>query len=170
MDFHRSTLPEGYYLFEFDNKVMESKIGVMSVTRVKVLFSGMSKEHPSWDNGEKNAFDKPGEIKFIADSRCEDYDWLVVYDDIPRHDTGTVYKEMEPLACPPDQTVLITAEPPTIKIYPECYTRQFGYVLTTHDSHYLPHRHYKPTHSIPLPTPAGDGVVWSRSTPPVLQS
>ena len=118
-------------------------MGIMSVTRVKGLFPGMDKEHPNWGNGKGNAFDKPGEIQFIVDSRCEDYDWLVVYDDIPKHDSGTVRKEMESLVCPPEQTVLITAEPPTIRIYPECYTRQFGYVLTTHDELYLPHRHYR---------------------------
>ena len=82
-------------------------------------------------------------VTFIHKSDCRDYDWLVVYDDMPRHDVGSIRKEVEPLACPPEQTILVTAEPPTIKLYPDCYTRQFGYVLTTHDPLYLPHRNYR---------------------------
>lgn len=76
---------------------------------------------------------------FKNDAHCRDYDWAVVYDDFPRADVGSIRREREPLACPPEQTILVTAEPPSIKIYPQVYTRQFGYVLTTHDSRFLPH-------------------------------
>ena len=79
----------------------------------------------------------------IHDARCRDYDWLVVYDDLPKKSVGSIVRELEPLACPRERTILVTAEPPTIKIYPSCYTRQFGYVLTTHDPLYLPHRNYR---------------------------
>lgn len=81
-------------------------------------------------------------ILFIHESECTEYDWLLVYDDLPRRDAGTIQREMERLECPQEHTILATAEPPTIKLYPDCYTRQFGYVLTTHDRLYLPHRNY----------------------------
>lgn len=78
---------------------------------------------------------------FIPDADCVDYDWLVVYDDFPRHTVGRIIEESEALCCPREHTILATAEPPTIKIYPPCYTRQFGHVLTTHLPQYLPHPH-----------------------------
>ena len=83
------------------------------------------------------------DVHFIINAECQDYDWLVMYDDMTRSNVGTVRREREPLACPPEQTILVTAEPPNIKIYPKSFTRQFGYVLTTHDSLYLPHRNYR---------------------------
>lgn len=82
-------------------------------------------------------------VTFIYNATCRNYDWLVVYDDLPRQRNYGIVREAEELACPPEQTILITAEPPTIKLYPDCYTRQFGYVLTTHDRQYLPHRNWR---------------------------
>lgn len=79
----------------------------------------------------------------IQHAGCREYDWLVVYDDLPKQSVGSIVRELEPLACPRERTILVTAEPPTIKIYPGCYTRQFGFVLTTHDFKYLPHRNYR---------------------------
>lgn len=85
-----------------------------------------------------------GNCLFIPDANCTDYDWLVVYDDFPRPNVGTIIRETEKLCCPREHTILVTAEPPTIKIYPKCYTRQFGHVITTHAKRYLPH----PNHHI----------------------
>ena len=76
---------------------------------------------------------------FCTDAAMTDYDWVLVYDEFPRHDIGTIRNETEPLLCPPDQTILITVEPPSIKIYSRAYTRQFGTVLTTHSTPDLPH-------------------------------
>ncbi len=84
-----------------------------------------------------------GDCIFRNDAHCTEYDWCVVYDDFPRVNVGTVHRESEPLTCPPEQTILVTAEPPSIKIYPNCYTHQFGYVLTTHASRYLPHPNHR---------------------------
>ncbi len=80
---------------------------------------------------------------FIQDASCREYDWLVLYDDMPRSSIGSVVDEREELACPPEQTIFVTAEPPTIKIYPRVFTRQFGYVLTTHLPKYLPHPNHR---------------------------
>lgn len=80
---------------------------------------------------------------FIQDAACREYDWLVMYDDFPRRSIGSVVDEREELACPAEQTIFVTAEPPTIKIYSSVFTKQFGYVLTTHATRYLPHRNHR---------------------------
>jgi hypothetical protein len=77
---------------------------------------------PRWQN-----------VEFSFDRNCRQYDWLVVYDDLPsvsgeRHPLWT-----EPLACPPDNTLLITVEPSSIKTYGNRYLKQFRWVLTTQE-------------------------------------
>lgn len=76
-------------------------------------------------------------VQFTRDPECKDYDWLMVYDEMPRD------LNFEELSCPRSHTILVTQEPPTIKIYPPAYTKQFGYVLTTHDPDILRHPHYR---------------------------
>lgn len=61
----------------------------------------------------------------------------MVYDEVP-HCPG-----YEQLACPRSHTILVTQEPPTIKLYSPAYTSQFGYVLTTHDPTVLRHPGYR---------------------------
>ncbi len=101
--------------------------------RVKVL--------TSWSNC--NAFQclpdvlRMGDLEFVTDSGCRDYDWLVVYDELPRK------QAFEELACPPGHTILVTQEPASIKLYNPAYTEQFNYVLTTQDPTVLRHRHYR---------------------------
>lgn len=112
-------------------------------TRVKLILPGMGPESPSRILPVSEKEQERTGVQFIADARCRDYDWLVVYDDMPRKNSGSIRHETEPLACPKEHTILITAEPPSIKLYPNCYTRQFEYVLTTHDRCYLPHRNWQ---------------------------
>ncbi len=68
---------------------------------------------------------KLGDVEFTRDSECRDYDWLVVYDELPRRE------KVHEVYCPKEQTILITQEPAIIKRQPPCYTHQFGYMLTT---------------------------------------
>lgn len=82
-----------------------------------------------------------GNCIFIQDAACTDYDWLVVYDELPRN-SGSITNETEVLHCPREHTILVTVEPPSIKLYPKCYTSQFEYVLTTHTPQELPHRNH----------------------------
>lgn len=117
-------------------------VGVMG-TRVKLIFSGMSLNSPTGKIPVPQEEQERVGVQLVIDARCRDYDWLVVYDDMPRQDVGSVRRETEELACPREHTILITAEPPSIKLYPDCYTRQFEYVLTTHDRCYLPHRNWR---------------------------
>lgn len=103
------------------------------MVRVKMLYKGVK----AADGAPPVVFEHNG-CRFIYDAACREYDWLVVYDEMPRK-VGSVSGEAEPLACPRERTILVTAEPPSIKLYPACYTRQFGYVLTTHTPEQLPH-------------------------------
>lgn len=77
------------------------------------------------------------EFIFHRDER--QYDWLVVYDDLPsaggeRH---TLWEE--PLACPRANTLLLTSEPATVKIYGQGFLRQFGWVLTSQEPWVIRH-------------------------------
>lgn len=81
-----------------------------------------------------------GNCHFIFDLQAREYDWLVVYDDIPDFGGMSRDKAHEELACPPKHTLLVTTEPSSIKIYGEDYTRQFDAVLTSQAEWALPHR------------------------------
>lgn len=102
--------------------------------RVKVIQKGLSEE-------ESYTVERDGCL-FIYDTNCTQYDWLMVYDEVPKC-TGTIKNETETLACPKERTILVTSEPPSIKIYPKCYTSQFGFVLTTHTPALLPHPNHR---------------------------
>jgi len=81
-----------------------------------------------------------GNCHFIFDQQARDYDWLVVYDDIPEIPGESRKRAHEELACAPGHTLLVTTEPSSIKIYGNDYTRQFGAVLTSQAAWALPHR------------------------------
>jgi len=65
-----------------------------------------------------------GNCRFILDRASRDYDWLVVYDDLPRS------HPVEELACPRENTLFITGEPSSITHYGRHFLAQFGHVLT----------------------------------------
>jgi hypothetical protein len=74
-----------------------------------------------------------GNCQFIFDPDCREYDWLVVYDDLPRD------SPVEALACPRDHTLLITGEPSSITYYGKSFLKQFGHVLTSQETWALKH-------------------------------
>ena len=74
----------------------------------------------------------PGYV-FVQDPACEQYDWLVVFDDL---------KECEMLRCPPECTILATWEPVSIKNYATPFTSQFGHLLTNRPPQAEKHPHY----------------------------
>ncbi len=74
-----------------------------------------------------------GACEFIFDPDERDYDWLVVYNDMPGE------HQEEVLSCPASHTMLITMEPHTIKSYGRAYPNQFGCVLTSQPPWALPH-------------------------------
>lgn len=74
-----------------------------------------------------------GKCQFIFDPDCSEYDWLVVYDDLPRN------RNSEELACPPQNTLLLTGEPSSITYYGKSFLKQFGQVLTSQEPRALKH-------------------------------
>lgn len=71
-----------------------------------------------------------GNCRFTLDVEAGEYDWLVVYHDIPKD--GNLLVEME-LACPRRQTMLLTPEPSSITVYGTDYLKQFGTIVTYHE-------------------------------------
>ncbi|MEZ5541535.1 MAG: glycosyltransferase family 10 [Pseudomonadota bacterium] len=82
-----------------------------------------------------------GRCDFSFDPAVRDYDWLVVYDDLPPLGSERFSARVEVLACPRRHTLLVTTEPSSIKTYGSAYTRQFGHVLTSQVEWALPHPH-----------------------------
>ncbi|MDP2226985.1 MAG: glycosyltransferase [Moraxellaceae bacterium] len=82
-----------------------------------------------------------GGCRFIFDRDATAYDWVVVYDDVPPRHGQPTHAASEPLLCPPENTLLVTTEPSSIKSYGRHYTAQFGHVLTTQPEWALPHPH-----------------------------
>lgn len=74
-----------------------------------------------------------GNCEFIFDQRSMDYDWLVVYDDLPIEGGARRKHWEEVLPCPRSHTLLVTTEPASIKPYGQGFMRQFGYVLTSQE-------------------------------------
>lgn len=107
---------------------------------MKFLYRGKS------DNGDllwlrQFPNNKPlwGNCEYILDKSCTDYDWLVVYDDLPPAESERFSKRSESLSCNPKNTLLITSEPSTIKVYGSKYIRQFNHVLTTQEPWAIKH-------------------------------
>lgn len=85
------------------------------------------------------------DCQFLFDRDCRDYDWLVVYDDVPAAKEQCRNSAREAIACPGEQTLLVTTEPSSIKAYGRGFAGQFGHVLTSQPAWALPHprRHYQ---------------------------
>lgn len=80
-----------------------------------------------------------GLCEFIFDADEAEYDWLVVYDDLPPARGERRSMRIETLACHADKTILVTSEPSSIKSYFTDFTDQFGAVLTSQPQWALPH-------------------------------
>ena len=77
-----------------------------------------------------------GDCLFDFDVDCRDYDWLVVYQDLPRDDA---YFTEENLHCPKERTLLLTGEPSTITVFGTDYLRQYGCILTFQEPWVMKH-------------------------------
>ena len=98
---------------------------------VKLLSKGSRRKgaKTSSNHAFPSATPQWGTCRFVFGDE-EEYDWLVVYDELP----GT-----EVLRCPQKHTLLVTTEPSSIKTYERCYLNQFGYVLTGQEDWALKH-------------------------------
>jgi hypothetical protein len=84
-----------------------------------------------------------GICRFLLDPDARDYDWLVVYDDLPPESAAAQRSKTrlrsELLACAREHTLLITAEPSTIKVFSRDFLAQFGCILTSQEPWAVPH-------------------------------
>lgn len=111
-----------------------------------------------------------GNCRFEFDIDCREYDWLVVYHDLPKRDT---FFSEEKLFCPRERTMLITAEPSTITVYGSDYLRQFGHILTFQEPWAMKHPNVIFHHPgliwyYGLPFSKGKFITWDQiaATPP----
>lgn len=111
---------------------MESK------TKIRVKFMARPEER-IWRHQLPDEAPVWGLCEFIFDADETEYDWLVVYDDLPPAQGERRSMRIETLACNSDKTILITSEPSSIKSYFTDFTDQFGAVLTSQPEWALPH-------------------------------
>lgn len=81
-----------------------------------------------------------GKCRFIFDQDATDYDWLVVYDDVPVKQGLTKNTTFEEHPGGREKSLLVTTEPCSIKYYGQPFVEQFGCVLTSQDANALRHR------------------------------
>lgn len=109
-----------------------------SPTTIRVKF--LSRQEPRvWRRQLPDEAPRWGCCEFIFDPNETEYDWLVVYDDLPASGSERRPVRTETLSCPQHQTILVTSEPSSIKSYFSHYTIQFGYVMTSQPTWALPH-------------------------------
>jgi len=82
-----------------------------------------------------------GDCEFLFDRDVKDYDWVVVYDDVPPRPGESRDLACEEMGCPAAHSLLVTTEPSSIKTYGNAFVRQFGVVLTSQEPWALPHPH-----------------------------
>lgn len=117
---------------------VEQQDGEASCRRIRVKV--VTKSHS--DDPSRETVVPWGRCDYVWNNFCTDYDWLIVYDEVAKGNSGTIVRGMEPLKCPAKHTVLVTVEPPNIKIYGTPYTDQFEYVLTTQPPELIRHRNF----------------------------
>jgi len=99
---------------------------------IRVKFSGRDPV-ATWLRQFPGRIPRWGRCEFIFDPTAEQYDWLVVYNDLDHA------RLEERLPCAREHSLLVTSEPSSIKCYGRAFTRQFGYVLTSQEEWALPH-------------------------------
>lgn len=99
--------------------------------RVKFLARTAADQSPRlWTSLFKGGEPVIDGVSFTFDPDARDYDWLIVYEDLMFLPGETRSNRAEPLACARENTLFVTTEPSSIKIYGRHYLRQFGHVLT----------------------------------------
>ena len=109
------------------NNLEKNKIVVKVITKGSHLIA--DKPSSAKNTGFPRQIPEWGACRFVFGNE-QHYDWLVVYDDF----VGKI-----DLKCPPQNTLLVTLEPSSIKTYESSYIRQFGYVLTGQENWALKH-------------------------------
>lgn len=71
-----------------------------------------------------------GNYRFFINEDIEDYDYLVVYESLPKS---------EIISCPFENTIFITGEPPSVRKYDPEFLRKFATIITSHRDIQHPH-------------------------------
>jgi hypothetical protein len=74
--------------------------------------------------------------KFTFDIDATEYDWLIVYHDLPRE---YFTQGIEKLHCPRENTILVTTEPSSITVYGSYYLHQFGMIISSQEPWAIKH-------------------------------
>lgn len=72
-------------------------------------------------------------VRFEFDLDARRYDWLAVYDNLPSRRGERFPQTVEELPCPQENSILLTSEPTSVKIYGRAFVRQFGAVVTSQE-------------------------------------
>ncbi len=109
--------------------------------RVKFLAKKLrAAQVPAWRRQLPDAAPVFGRCHYVFDPDCRDYDWLVAYDDLSPVAGEKFSRRKELLCCPRERTILVTAEPSSIKSYSRDFCAQFGLVITHHQPWAITHR------------------------------
>lgn len=104
--------------------------------RVKLLNRGsLADEESGFKQQSERNQAKWGNCTFTFNPLEQNYDWLVIIDDIPH----IISKRTELLQCPKENTILVTTEPSSITCYGRAFAKQFHYLITNQDEKVLPH-------------------------------
>ncbi len=109
----------------------------------RVKFIGRGESADPWAKQTPGSEGRWGNCRFLFDLAEREYDWLVVIDEVSRSLPG----QTEVLACPRENTILVTSEPSSISRYGRAFASQFGYVLTSQEPAALPHRNAIRSHT-----------------------
>ena len=105
--------------------------------RLRIKFLGKYKpgaDGAGWLKCFPNNVPTWGNCDFVFDREARDYDWLVVYDDLPSLAGERHPLWVEDLACPPEHTLLLLTEPSSVKTYGRHYLRQYRWILSTQET------------------------------------
>lgn len=94
---------------------------------------------PAWRRQLPDAAPEWGACRFEFDPELREYDWLVAYDDLSPVGPEKFSLRKETLACPRERTILVTAEPSSIKCYSRDYCAQFDLVISHHEPWAIEH-------------------------------
>lgn len=108
--------------------------------KVKFLARTSADQDPAlWLSLFEKRKPKIGRVEFIFDLDARDYDWLVVYEDLTALPNEKRSKRTEALACARENTLFITTEPTSIKLYGPGYFAQYGHILTKQPRYAVKH-------------------------------
>lgn len=100
---------------------------------IKVKFlarTSADQDSALWLSLFKGRMARVGNVDFTFDLEARHYDWLVVYEDLTALPNDKRSNRTEALACARANTLFITTEPTSIKLYGPGYFGQYGHVLT----------------------------------------